>query len=76
MWIYEIDLCLIHEDVLPILNVVEVRQDIKVSDHAPMCISLSATNRNSLLPLLLERAKYLGKSYIGSPTKETLLPKT
>ena len=75
-WISEIDLCLIHEDVLPILNEVEVKQNIKGSDHAPLCISLSATNRNSLLPLLLERSKYLGQSYIGSPKKETLLPKT
>ena len=75
-WISEIDLCLIHEDVLPILNAVEVRKDIKGSDHAPLCISLSATSRSSLLPLLLERAKYLGQSYIGSPKKETLLPKT
>ena len=61
-WISEIDLCLIHEDTLPILQEVEIRQEIKGSDHAPLCISLSATNFDFLYPLLLERAKYLGKS--------------
>ena len=75
-WISEIDLCLIHENVLPILNEVEVKQEIKGSDHAPLCISLNATNFDLLYPLLVERAKYLGQSYIRPPIKKTLLPKT
>ena len=75
-WITEIDLYLIHEDVLPILNEVEIRQERKGSDHAPLCISLKATNFDLLYPLLLERAKYLGQSYIRPSVNNTLLPKT
>ena len=35
-WISEIDLCVIHEDVLPLLNEVEIKQEIKGSDHTPL----------------------------------------
>ena len=75
-WISEIDLCLIHEDVLPILNELEIRQEIGGSDHAPLCISLGVTKYDLWFPLLLERAKYLGQSYIQPPSNKTLLPKT
>ena len=75
-WISEIDLCLIHEDALPILNEVEIRQEITGSDHAPLCIMLNTTNFDFLYPLLLERAKYLGQSYIRPAVNKTILPKT
>ena len=75
-WISEIDLFLIHEDSLPILNRVEIRQETTGSDHAPLCVTLGATNFNFLYPLLLDRAKYLGQSYIRPAVNKTLLPKT
>ena len=75
-WISEIDLCLIHEDVLNVLSEVDVKQEIGGSDHAPLCISLNASNMNFAYPILLERAKYLGLSYIRPPKSKTILPKT
>ena len=75
-WISEIDLCLIHEDVLNILSEVDIKQEIGGSDHAPLCISLNVNNMNFAYPILLERAKYLGVSYIRPSRSKAILPKT
>ena len=62
--------------MLPILNEVDISQEIRGSYHAPLCISLGVTKYDLWFPLLLERAKYLGQSYIQPPSNKTLLPKT
>ena len=75
-WISELDLCLVHEKSLPLLKEVIVRQEIKGSDHAPLCVTMDITNSNLIAPLLLERSKNLGQSYFTVQTKNRKLQRT
>ena len=75
-WVSEIDLCLVHEKMLPALAKVEVRQDFIRSDHAPICVSLNTTAAEFLGPILLEGAQNLGKSYVRPSTKNDKLLRT
>ena len=58
-WISELDLCLIHEKTLPLVKEVTVHQEVKGSDHVPLCVTMDITFSNFIAPLLQERAKNL-----------------
>ena len=75
-WISELDLCLMHEKSLPLIKEVRVRQEIKGSDHAPLCVTMDIKRTNLIAPFLLNRAKYLGQSYITPQHKHNKLQKT
>ena len=75
-WISELDLCLVHEKTLPCLKEVTVRQDIKGSDHAPLCVSMDIASSDLIAPFIQERAKNLGKSYFTVHTKDRKLLRT
>ena len=76
IWKSEIDLYIIHKDLLPLLEKVEVKQDIGRSDHAPICISMNVTTANVLGPILIERAQCLGQSYISKVCKKYVTSRT
>ena len=75
-WISELDLCLVHEKSLPLLKEVIVKQEVKGSDHAPLCVSMDINSSDLLAPLLLDRARNLGQSYFVSQTSNKKLIKT
>ena len=61
-WISELDLCLAGDDCLEQLSVVNTRQDIKGSDHAPLCVTLDIPSANvSSIDDLIRRSAALGK---------------
>ena len=76
VWISELDLCLAHEDLLPMIEDVKVRQEVGGSDHAPLCISLGIEKSNILTPFLLDRAKNLGQTYTWPLANHDKLPRT
>ena len=57
------DLCLVKNKAIPLVNEVTIRQDIKGSDHAPLCVTMDINVSNLIAPSLLDRAKNLGQSY-------------
>lgn len=75
-WISELDLCLIHEKSLPLIKEVIVRQEVKGSDHAPLCVTMDIASSDLIAPSLLDRAKNLGQSYFIPQTMHTKLLKT
>ena len=45
------------------INEINVRQEIRGSDHAPLCVTVNIENADLIASSLLERAKNLGQSY-------------
>ena len=62
-WVSEIDLCIVNEKSLSKINEINVRQEIRGSDHAPLCVTVNIENADLIASSLLERAKNLGQSY-------------
>lgn len=63
-WISEIDLCLTKRDCIDLIKSVEVRQEVRGSDHAPLCVTLMIESRRAVSPShLLQRAVSLGQSH-------------
>ena len=61
-WISELDLCLASNDCLEQLSVVNTHQDVKGSDHAPLCVTLDIPSANvSSIDDLIRRSAVLGK---------------
>ena len=61
-WISELDLCLSSSDCLEQISVVNTRQDVKGSDHAPLCVTLDIPSANvSSIDDLIRRSAALGK---------------
>ena len=59
-WISELDLCLVHERCLPLVKELITRQEIRGSDHAPLCVTMDIKESDLIAPFILNRAKYLG----------------
>ena len=62
LWISELDLCLAKQTCIDQIAKVDIRQDIKGSDHAPLCVTLaipSATITN--IESLMKRSAVLGQ---------------
>ena len=72
-WISEIDLCLVKKNVISMITDLNVRQDVKGSDHAPLTVSLDMKNYNIYTSLLLENASSLGGSYMPSSNNDCVL---
>ena len=63
-WISEIDLCLIKQNIIDILKEVNIFQDIRGSDHAPLGVTLEFKQSCAFPPeMLLDRSKSLGSTY-------------
>ena len=76
-WISELDLCIANEYFLPLIDNVEIRQDVSGSDHAPLCVTTSIPFHDLIAPLLLNRAKNLGQSFFtDQPNQGKILLKT
>ena len=62
-WISELDLCLASNDCFEQISVVNTRQDVKGSDHAPLCVTLDIPSANvSSIDELLRRSAALGEN--------------
>ena len=75
-WISELDLCLVHKKAIPLVKEVTIRQDIKGSDHAPLCVIMDINISDLIAPLLRDRASNLGQSYYASQTRNNKQMKT
>ena len=75
-WISELDLCIIHEKSLPCIKEVKVLQEIRGSDHAPLCVTMDIASYDLIAPSLLERAKNLGTSYVTPQPEHRKSPRT
>ena len=72
-WISEIDLCVVKANCRKMIKDVEVVQDIRGSDHAPLCVTLNVENRLMITDKeLTTRASELGKSYQWQPKQENV----
>ena len=72
-WISEIDLCLAKYNTVDMLKNLEIRQDIKGSDHAPITLTIDIDTWKETSPTqLLERACNLGKTHTHSPCTTTV----
>ena len=72
-WISELDICLSKHECLDQITEINVRQDIKGSDHAPLCVTIAiptATITN--IQLLLKRSAMLGQLHEQSKATHTL----
>lgn len=70
-WVSELDLCLINYQFIDVIKKLETNQDVRGSDHAPLCIELDFSH-HLLVPqlLLLERASNLGQTYYRPPVAQ------
>ena len=75
-WISELDLCLVHERCLPLVKELITRQEIRGSDHAPLCVTMDIKESDLIAPFILNRAKYLGQSYVTPQPNHKRLQRT
>ena len=75
-WISEIDLCLAKGKCVDMITNVNVDHDVRGSDHAPLCVTVSIAVQETASPAeLLRRASLLGQCHYTTKTQPRI-PKT
>ncbi|MPC59118.1 hypothetical protein E2C01_053133 [Portunus trituberculatus] len=73
-WISEIDLCITKQTRIHLVTDVQVRQDIRGSDHALLCVTMDVDTRTTVTQgQLLQRAAALGNSHHEMKERHGLL---
>ena len=65
-WLSEIDICMAKHHTAKIISILETRQDIVGSDHAPLCIQVNLEGKITNLDEMVYRASSLGKTIVGN----------